>query len=58
MTSDQKLAVDGGLVAWSWTFPYTLSQANELVQIVAGVLTIVLVIIRIYVITVKDNAKE
>ena len=55
MTTEQKLAVDSGIVAWSWTFPYTLSQTNEFVQLVVGLLTIVLVVMRIYGAIAKED---
>ena len=55
MTTEQKNAVDAGLVAWSWSFPYTLSEASEFVQLIAGLLSIILVLLRIYGIFIKDE---
>jgi hypothetical protein len=48
MSNEHKLAVDTGVVVATWSFPWTLAETSELVQLIAGVLSITFMILRIY----------
>ena len=48
MTHPEKCVLDGALSVWGLTYCYTLSETNEIVQIMAGLLTSVVLLLRLW----------